>query len=115
MLFNTPLIIFKALSKGNNSHNFANPFPIKSFEKYIPLVKQTSCTIILPTPPDAFSLTRLPINIPNAINNIETNIDAIIVNIIFILIFNPNKQATIKNNESCIMMFGINDNIYPKI
>ena len=56
----------------------------KSFEKYIPLVKQTSCTIILPTPPDAFSLTRLPINIPNAINNIETNIDAIIVNIIFI-------------------------------
>ena len=72
MLFNTPLIIFKALSKGNNSHNFANPFPIKSFEKYIPLVKQTSCTIILPTPPDAFSLTRLPINIPNAINNIET-------------------------------------------
>ena len=78
MLFNTPLIIFKALSKGNNSHNFANPFPIKSFEKYIPLVKQTSCTIILPTPPDAFSLTRLPINIPNAINNIETNIDAII-------------------------------------
>ena len=78
-LSNTPLIIFKHPSNGNISQINANPLPTSSFEKYIPLVKHTSCTTILPIPPVALSLTRLPIKIPNVINNIETISDINII------------------------------------
>ena len=83
--------------------------------KYIPLVKHTSCTTILPTPPVPFSLTKLPINIPMEINKIEIIIEINIVYIIFILKLNPNKHAVIKNNVSWITIIGINEIIYPKI
>ena len=92
--------MFKQLSNGNISQITANPFPTDSFGKYIPLVKHTSCTITLPNPPVPFSLTKLPINIPNPINKIEITIEINIVKIIFTLGVNPNMQATTKNKTS---------------
>ena len=100
LLLSTLLIIVKALSNGSNSHIVLNTLPTISFGKYIPLVKHTSCTITLPTPPLAFSLTKLPINIPKAINSIDISKDTNIVNIILKLNFNPRSTATIKNNIS---------------
>ena len=97
LLFSMPFIIFKQLSKGNNSQTFAKKPPTSSLGKYIPLVKHASCTTILPTPPVAFSLTKLPINIPMEINKIEIIIEINIVYIIFILKLNPNKHAVIIN------------------
>lgn len=100
LLFSIPFIIFKQLSNGNISHTFAKKPPTDSLGKYIPLVKHTSWTTMLPIPPVPLSLTKLPIRIPSAINNIETIIEISIVNIIFILKDNPNKQATTKNSIS---------------
>ena len=108
-------MMFKQLSNGNSSQITLNPFPIASFGKYIPLVKHTICTIILPNPPVAFSLTKLPINIPIPINKIEISIEINIVKNIFTVKVNPNKHAAMKNNMSCIKIIGINDKIYPKI
>ena len=41
----------------------------------MPLVKHTNWTTILPNPPVPFSLTKLPINIPNDIKKIEESLD----------------------------------------
>ena len=92
--------MFKQLSKGNISHIFAKNPPTNSLGKYIPLVKHTSWTTMLPIPPVPLSLTRLPIRIPSAINSIETIIEISIVKIILILKDNPNKHATTKNSIS---------------
>ena len=115
LLFNVALIIFSELSNGNISQILANTSPTKSFEKYIPLVKQTSCTTMLPTPPVAFSLTKLPINIPSAINKTDITIDTRIVYKILILMFSPKIVAIAKNSMSCKRIIGIIDKIYPII
>ena len=85
------------------------------FVKYIPLVKHTSWTTILPIPPVAFSLTKLPIKIPKEINNKEIIRDTNIETIILKLKFKPRITATIKNNISWIRTIGNKASIYPKI
>ena len=72
-------IMVTQLSNGKISHIFLNAVPNNSFEKYIPLVKHTSWTIILDMPDAAFSVNILPINIPNAINKIAITIDINII------------------------------------
>ena len=115
LLFSIPFIMFRELSNGNSSHIFENVFPISSFGKYIPLVKHTSCTIMLPTPPVAFSLTRLPISIPRVINRIDIMMDISIAYIMFMLKLSPRRIATRKKRMSWIMMIGIKDRMYPSM
>ena len=73
LLFKIPFVIVNAESNGKNSQIFAYVSPNISFGKYIPLVKHTNWTTILPNPPVPFSLTKLPINIPNDIKKIENS------------------------------------------
>ena len=95
LLFKTPFIIVSELVNGKISHILENVVPSNSFSKYIPLVKQTSCITILEIPEEAFSLNKLPINIPKPINKIDIGIDTNIAKIIFILKSNPNITARI--------------------
>ena len=83
-----------------------NTFPMLSRGKYIPLVKQTSWTIILPTPPDAFSLTRLPINKPKAIYKMEITKDTQMAKRMCTVNFSPSKMAARKNRVSCMRIMG---------
>ena len=115
LLFKTPFIIVSELLNGKISHILENVVPSNSFSKYIPLVKQTSCITILEIPEEAFSLNKLPINIPKPINKIDIGIDTNIAKIIFILKSNPNITARIKINVLCITTIGISDIIYPII
>ena len=96
-LCNTPWIIVKEASNGNILHSILKIPPIVSLGKYIPLVKHTNCTIILPNPPVAFSLTKLPIKIPIEIKNIEIIIDTRMVGIIVMVNDNPSNIAVKKN------------------
>ena len=93
----TPFNIVRHDSNGKYSQIFPKVFPNASLGKYIPLVKQTSCTRTLDIPDDAFSDTVLPIIIPIAINKIEIIIDTSIVEIMLILKLNPNIMAKTKN------------------
>ena len=69
----------------------------------------------LPKPPAPFSLTKLPINIPNEIKNIEIIRDTNIVGIILMLNSSPMIIAAKKNKTIWINTIGNNDSIYPKI
>ena len=114
-LFRVPWIIFRDASNGKIWHINENTSPTLSFGKYIPLVKHTNWTTILPSPPVPFSLTRLPIKIPKAIKNIDIIIDTKIVRIILIVNSNPKIIANTKNKISWINIIGIIDKIYPSI
>ena len=98
LAFIIPLIIVTQDSNGKYSHIFENTSPNNSLGKYIPLVKQTSCTTMLDIPDDAFSENKLPIIIPIVINRIATTIEISIAQIILILKLNPKTIASIKNN-----------------
>ena len=113
--FSIPFIIIRELSNGRASHILENVLPSKFLSKYIPLVKQTNCITILEIPEEAFSLNKLPINMPKPINKIDIGIDTNIAKIIFILKSNPNITARIKINVLCITTIGISDIIYPII
>ena len=109
--FIIPLIIVTQDSKGKYSHIFENTSPNNSLGKYIPLVKQTSCTTMLDIPDDAFSENKLPNIIPIVIKRIAMTIEISIAQIILILKLNPKTIASIKNNTFWISISGIIDNI----
>ena len=79
--------------------------------KYIPLVKHTSCTIILDIPELDLSVVMLPIKIPSDINKIDIINEISIIRTIPLLNFKPNNKATITVNISWSIISGINDRI----
>ena len=85
---------------GKTSHIILKVLPTISMLKYIPLVKHTSCTIMLDMPALDLSVVIHPIKIPSDINKIDIINEISIIRTIPLLNFKPNNKATITVNTS---------------